>query len=61
MKYKYTLIFTAEITETIDFPENIEIQPTSEEEKREILLEGLKELCSDNATVIVHDFKVIEN
>lgn len=54
---KFNLIFTAEINDTIDIPEEKQAEVLSEEENKKIIEECLREICSNDAEIIIHDFK----
>ena len=54
---KFNLIFTAEINDALDIPEEKQTEILSEEENKKILEECLREICSDDAEIIIHDFK----
>lgn len=55
---KFNLIFTAEINDTIDIPEEKQTKILPEEEDKKIVEECLREICSNDAEIIIRDFKL---
>ena len=55
---KFNLIFTAEINDTIDIPEEKQTKILPEEEDKKMIEECLREICSNDAEIIIRDFKL---
>lgn len=55
---KFNLIFTAEINDTLDIPEEKQTKILPEEEDKKIVEECLREICSNDAEIIIRDFKL---